>query len=44
MIRERAPLVTLYLSMESPEVWEQVFGQPVTRETVCQLLDGAAKK
>lgn len=43
MIRERAPLVTLYLSMESPEVWEQVFGQSVTRETVCQLLDSAAK-
>jgi spore photoproduct lyase len=44
MIRERAPHVTLYLSMESPEVWEQVFGQAVTRETVCQLLDSAAKK
>jgi len=44
MIRKRAKQVTLYLSMESPEVWEQVFGDPVTKETVCQLLDGAAKK
>ncbi len=44
MIRELAPDVTLYLSMESPEVWEQVFGSPVTRESVCQLLDTAAKK
>lgn len=44
MIRQQAPLVTLYLSMESAEVWEQVFGRPVTRETVCQLLDSAAKK
>jgi len=44
LIRERAPTVTLYLSMESPEVWEQVFGQSVTRETVCHLLDSAAKR
>lgn len=44
MIREHAPNVPLYLSMESPEVWEQVFGTPVTRESVCQMLDQAAKR
>lgn len=41
-IRKRAPEVTLYLSMESPEVWRHVFGVEHTRETVCQILDRAA--
>ena len=43
LIRERAPRVPLYLSMESPEVWERVFGVPATKESICQLLDSAAK-
>lgn len=38
-IREEAPNVTLYLSMESPEVWQKVFGFLPTRETVCRMLD-----
>ncbi|MSR77704.1 MAG: hypothetical protein EXS63_05700 [Candidatus Omnitrophica bacterium] len=44
MIRKRAPDVTLYLSMESPEVWRHVFGFEPTKETVCQMLDIAGKK
>ncbi len=43
MIRRLAPRVTLYLSMESPEVWERVFGVPATKESICQLLDQAGK-
>lgn len=31
--------LTLYLSMESPEVWEKVFGERASKETVCRLLD-----
>jgi spore photoproduct lyase len=34
--------VTLYLSMESPEVWKEVFGQTPTKESVCAMLDNAA--
>jgi spore photoproduct lyase len=41
MIRAQAPKVTLYLSMESPEVWTQVFGFEPTRESICRLLDTA---
>ncbi len=43
LIRALAPTVTLYLSMESPEVWERVFGKPVTRQEVCSLLDHAGR-
>lgn len=38
------PGVTLYLSMESPEVWEKVFGKEFTKKDVCLLLDQAGKK
>ncbi len=44
MIRQRAPNVALYLSMESPEVWGRVFGVPATKESICQMLDAAGKK
>lgn len=43
MIRTHAPNITLYLSMESPEVWEQVMGYEPTRETVCEMLDNAVR-
>lgn len=43
-IKRQAPRATLYLSMESPEVWRRVFGGEHTRESVCQLLDTAAYK
>jgi spore photoproduct lyase len=42
-IRSLAPGVTLYLSMESPEVWRRVFGQEPSRAEVCELLDKAGK-
>ena len=42
MIRRQAPRVTLYLSMESPEVWRLVFGGQPSRESVCQMLDRSA--
>lgn len=44
MIRARAPEVTLYLSMESTEVWQEIFGGEHTKESVSRLLDEAAKK
>ncbi len=43
MIREKAPEVTIYLCMESPEVWQQVFGTAWNRDLVCRQLDAAAK-
>ena len=43
MIRRHAPNVTLYLSMESPEVWRLVFGGEHSRESVCRLLDTAVE-
>jgi len=43
LIRQWAPAVTLYLSMESPEVWEHVFGKPVSKQDVCALLDRAGQ-
>lgn len=43
-IRAHAPDVTLYLSMESTEVWREVFGGEHTKESVCRLLDTAARK
>ena len=42
MIRGHAPRLTLYLSMESPEVWQEVFGWQPSHEAVCQMLDRAA--
>jgi spore photoproduct lyase len=42
-IRRRAPDVTLYLSMESPEVWRRVFGAEPSRAEVCALLDRAGR-
>lgn len=44
MIRGQAPEVTLYLSMESPEVWRKVFGTEMNKEGVCELLDQAGRK
>jgi len=44
MIAARAPQVTQYLSMESPEVWKLVFGGEHSKESVCRLLDGSARK
>ena len=43
-IRRLAPGVTLYLSMESPEVWRRVFGEEPTKASVCEMLDQAGKK
>ncbi|MBI3313698.1 MAG: hypothetical protein HYZ83_05645 [Candidatus Omnitrophica bacterium] len=44
MIRRNLPAVTLYLSMESPEVWHQVFGGEHSKTSVCEMLDFAGKK
>lgn len=44
MIRRQATEVTLYLSMESPEVWRRVLGKTSTKSAVCELLDRAGKK
>ena len=43
MIRRQNASVTLYLSMESPEIWRRVFGETHTKNSVCQLLDRAAR-
>jgi spore photoproduct lyase len=43
MIRRQAPDVTLYLTMESAEVWRRVSGKEVTKETVCGMLDQAGR-
>ncbi len=43
-IKRQTSEVTLYLSMESPEVWRSVFGEDYTRESVCQLLNTAASR
>jgi len=42
MIRKHSEEVTVYLCMESPEVWKHVFGKEATKESVCALLDRAA--
>lgn len=42
-IRRHASEVTLYLSMESPEVWRRVFGREPSRAEVCELLDRSGK-
>jgi len=42
-IRAIAPEVTLYLSMESPEVWKEVFGGEHSKSSVCTFLDLAAQ-
>lgn len=41
MIREISPDVTVYLSMESPEVWHEVFGGVHSKASVCRMLDQA---
>jgi spore photoproduct lyase len=41
-IRARAKNVTLYLSMETPEVWSHVFGGEHDKTTICKLLNDAA--
>ncbi len=43
MIREKSKHATLYLCMESPEVWRKVFGLEYTKSSVCALLDHAGK-
>lgn len=43
LIRQRAPRVTLYLSMELPEVWSEIFGGVHDKRSVCALLDRAGK-
>ena len=43
MIRRISPHVTLYLCMESPEVWQQVFGLVTDRNSVCRMLDLAGR-
>lgn len=42
-IRRQSSGTTLYLSMESPEVWRRVFGEEPTKFSVCELLNRAAK-
>ncbi len=44
MIRRRSPETTLYLSMETPEIWRQVFGWEPDRAAVCRLLDAAVTR
>lgn len=44
LIEKYFPGVTLYLSMESFEVWEKVFGKEFTKQDVCRLLDQAGQK
>lgn len=43
-LRRHSSSLTLYLSMESPEVWRRVLGTEPTKLSVCQMLDTAAKK
>lgn len=43
-IRHFSQKVTLYLSMESPEVWKQVFGYEMNRTGICQMLDQAGQR
>lgn len=41
LIRKYAPNVTLYLIMETPEVWHHVFGGEHNKETICTMLNTA---
>lgn len=43
-IRRVYPNVTLYLSMESPEVWSQVFGGEHNKASICAMIDRAVSK
>ena len=44
MIRKHSKgKATLYLSMETPEVWHQVFGGEYNKASICALLDNAGK-
>ena len=40
-IRRRSNEVTIYLTMESPEVWQRVFGGEHTKGSVCEMLNAA---
>lgn len=44
LVEKYFPGVTLYLSMESPEVWQKVFGREYGKQDVCKLLDQAGKR
>ncbi len=39
MLQKYLPGVTVYLIMESPEVWRRVFGKNFTRDSICKMLD-----
>jgi len=41
MLEKYLPGVTIYLTMESPEVWRRVFGKEYKREEICTMLDHA---
>ncbi len=43
MLKEHLPGVTIYLTMESPEVWRRVFGKDFSKEEICSFLDNAGK-
>lgn len=43
LLRRKSESVPLYLSMETPEVWREVFGETPTKESVCTLLDNAGR-
>lgn len=43
-IRAIYPNVTLYLSMESSEVWSQVFGGAHNKASICALIDRSVAK
>lgn len=42
-IRRQSSNTTLYLTMETPEVWSQVFGGTHSKQSVCEMLDRAGK-
>ena len=43
-IRNRSKAVTIYLTMESPEVRREVFGGNYTKQSVCDMLNAAGRK
>ena len=42
--RSKADGVTLYLTMESPEVWHEVFGERHSKLSVCEMLNAAGRQ
>lgn len=44
LIRCRSENTTLYLCMETPEVWQHVLGMQATKESVCAMLDRAGMR